>query len=221
MDFVPFDLSCYNKLYQRFQILFEPELINEICQAGRLQSFQEDEILMDIGQRITHIPLVISGAVKILREDAEEKELLLYYLELGDTCAITLNCCSSAEKSTIRAVCEEAAEILFIPAGKMEEWMIQYKSWRNFVLGSYNERLKEMLSAIDMLAFNNMEERLMKYLWDKALINKTGILHITHLQIAEELHSSRVVISRLMKKLEIENKIKIKRNKVEVLNFPA
>lgn len=221
MEFVPFDISCYNKLYQRFQVLFEPELINEICQAGILKSFKTDDILMDIGQQISHIPLIVEGSLKILREDDEGKELLLYYLELGDTCAITLNCCSTKAKSRVRAVCEENAEVLFIPAQKMEEWMINYKSWRDFVLESYNERLKEMLTAIDTLAFHNMEERLKKYLWDKAIINKSAELQITHLQIAEELHSSRVVISRLMKKLELGNEIKLKRNRVELLNFPS
>ena len=220
MDFVPFDITCYNKLYQQFQILFEPPLINEICQAGILRTYKEGDILIDIGQTITHIPLIVSGTLKILREGNEGKELLLYYLELGETCAITLNCCSSTERSTVRAVCEEDAEVLFIPALKMEEWMIKYKSWRNFVLDNYNARLKEMLSAIDSLAFHNMEERLKKYLADKAIINKSNSLQITHLQIAEELHSSRVVISRLMKKLELDQLIKIQRNRVEILNLP-
>lgn len=219
MDFIPFDITCYNKLYQRFQFLFEPELINEICQAGILKTFQEGDILIDIGQPIKHIPLVVSGSLKILREDKAGKELLLYYLELGDTCAVTLSCCTKKSKSNIRAVCEEEAEILFIPADKMEEWMMDFKSWRSFVLESYNDRLGEMLTAIDTLAFDNMEERLYKYLKNKAIITKNPELHITHLQIAEEMHSSRVVISRLMKKLELEQKIVQHRNRVEVPNF--
>lgn len=220
MDFTPFDITCYNKLYQRFQYLFEEELINEICQAGLLKAFKEGEILIDIGQSVGHIPLIVSGAIKILREDKEGKELLLYYLELGDTCAVTLSSCSKRTKSAIRAICEEDAEVLFIPSEKMEAWMMKFKSWRDFVLESYNDRLGEMLTAIDTLAFNNMEERLYKYLKDKVLITKNHVLNITHLQIAEDMHSSRVVISRLMKKLELEKKIALHRNRVEVLNFP-
>lgn len=219
MDFTPFDITCYNKLYQRFQYLFEADLINEICQAGILKTFQEGDILIDIGQKISHMPLIVSGTLKIKREDKEGKELLLYYLELGDTCAVTLSCCSRKTKSTIRAICEEEAEVLFIPSEKMEAWMISYKSWRDFVLESYNDRLGEMLRAIDTLAFNNMEERLYKYLKDKVIVTKNKELNITHLQIAEEMHSSRVVISRLMKKLELDKKIILHRNRVEVLNF--
>lgn len=219
MDFIPFDITCYNKLYERFQYLFEEELINEICQNGELKEFEADQILIDLGQLISHMPLIISGSVKIMTEDKEGRELLLYYLELGDTCAITLNCCSQKARSTIRALTEADSEILFIPVEKMEEWMVKYSSWRNFVLESYNVRLNEMLSAIDNLAFHNMEERLYKYLRDKAMIGKSADISVTHLQIANDLNSSRVVVSRLMKKLEIDNKIIQHRNWVELLEF--
>ena len=219
MTFIPFDIKCYDKLFERFQFLFEPELINEICEFGRLRKFKEDEILMDIGQEITHMPLVISGSVKIMTEDKDGSELLLYYLELGDTCAVTLNCCTRKAKSSITAVTEQYSEILFIPIEKLEEWMVKFSSWRNFVLESYNSRLNEMLHAIVNLAFNNMEERLTKYLKDKVWVTKSPTLKITHYQIANDLNSSRVVISRLMKKLENENKIIQHRNKVEFLEY--
>lgn len=219
MDFVPFDIKCYNRLYERFQYLFEPELINEICYNGQLRKFKEDEVLMDIGQTISHMPLVISGSVKIMTEDQEGNELLLYYLELGDTCAVTLNCCTRSAKSTIRAVAENYSELLFIPVEKMEEWMVKFPKWRAFVLDSYNNRLGEMLEAIDILAFHNMEDRLIKYLKDKAWVNKSAELQITHYQIANDLNSSRVVISRLMKKLEKDQKITQYRNKVELIDF--
>jgi len=219
MSFIPFDITCYNKLYEKFQYLFEAELINEICEAGILRKFKEGEVIMDIGQTITHMPLVLSGSVKIMTEDEEGNDLLLYYLELGDTCAVTLNCCTRASKSSVRAMTETYAELLFVPVQKMEEWMVKYSKWRAFVLDSYNTRLNEMLEAIDNLAFNNMEERLIKYLKDKVWVNKSPELHITHYQIANDLHSSRVVISRLMKKLEKDNLIVQHRNKVEVLNY--
>lgn len=219
MDFIPFDIKCYNKLHSKFQYLFEPELINEICANGQLKVFKEGDELMDIGTIISHMPLVISGSIKIMTEDKNGDELLLYYLELGDTCAVTLNCCTKKAKSTIRAITEEDSEILFVPVEKMEEWMVKFKSWRSFVLDSYNIRLTEMVEAIDNLVFNSMEERLIKYLRDKCWINKTHVLNITHQDIARDLHSSRVVISRLMKKIERENLIKQARNKIEYLEF--
>lgn len=176
-------------------------------------------MLMDIGQTITHMPLIVSGSIKILTEDKDENELLLYYLEVGDTCAMTLNCCSRSAKSNIRAVTEAPSEVLFIPVEKMEEWMVKFSSWRNFVLESYNTRLQEMLTAIDSLAFDDLEKRLYKYLQDKVIINKNPVLNITQSDVARDLNSSRVVISRLLKKLHLDKKINYSRNQIEVFNF--
>lgn len=219
MDFTPFDIACYNDLKKRFEFLFEPKLINEICHSGNLKVFQAEEMLIDIGMLITHLPIVVSGSIKILTEDKDGMELLLYYLETGDTCAVTLNCCTKKAKSTITAIAETKAEVIFVPIEKMEEWMVRYKSWRNYVLESYNERLNEMLSAIDNIVFNSMEQRLEKYIRDKVLISKSATLNLTHQEIARDLHSSRVVISRLMKKLENNNIIKQSRNKIIVQEF--
>lgn len=211
--------ECLNELKERFQYLFEAELIDEMCLYGQIKNFDENQLLIDIGDQVLQMPLVISGSIKILTEDSEGNELLLYYLEIGDTCAVTLNCCTKNSKSNIRAITESHSRIILIPMIKMEEWMVKYKSWRNFVLESYNSRLNEMLSAVDNLAFNNMEERLIKYLKDKVWANKSKTLHITHYQIANDLHSSRVVISRLMKKLEQSNLLKQHRNKLEMIEF--
>lgn len=217
--FIPFDIKCYTKLYEKFEFLFEAELINEICQMGTLKKYGGGEVIMDIGQAVTHIPLIVSGSVKIMTEDHEGHELLLYYLELGDTCAITLNCCTSSAKSAVRAITEEPTELLFIPVAKMDEWMTTYKKWRIFVLDSYNTRVMELLKAVDNLAFHNMDDRLKRYLKDKVWVSKTDHLNITHYEIANDLNSSRVVISRLMKKLEKEGLIKQGRNKVKIINY--
>lgn len=219
MDFTPFDLSCYTHLEERFNNIFEKELINEICFHGRLTTLKAQSTIIDIGDSIKYLPIIITGSVKVLTEDDEGKELLLYYLEVGDTCAVTLNCCSSTSKSKIRAVTDEETELLFIPTEKVEDWMGEFKTWRQFVLEMYNTRLNEMLEAIDTLAFHNMEERIFKYLRDKAMVSGDTTIQTTHSQIANDLHSSRVVVSRLLKKLEMEGTIKSKRNTIEVLKF--
>lgn len=218
-EFIPFDLQCYNRLKEKFEYLFEPELINEICESGIQKKFKENDMIMDIGQIVAHMPLVITGSIKIFTEDEEGNELLLYYLELGDTCAVTLNCCTRAAKSSVRAIAETDTELLMIPVEKMEEWMVKYQKWRGFVLDSYNTRLNEMLSAIDNLAFHNMEDRLKSYLKDKVWVTKNEELKITHYQIANDLNSSRVVISRLMKKLERDGLIEQGRNKIQILKY--
>ena len=219
MTIAPFDTMCYEHLYAKFQNIFEDELINEICHNGQLRQFKPDELVVDIGDKIEHLPLIVSGSLKIMTEDDEGKELLLYYLEIGDTCAVTLNCGSKATKSKIRAITESDAELLFIPIARVEDWMAKYKSWRDFILETYNYRMNEMLEAIDNLAFNNMEERIYKYLRDKAMVTGNKEIHTTHLQIANDLHSSRVVISRILSKLEKEGLVTHGRNKVVITHM--
>jgi CRP/FNR family transcriptional regulator len=204
-------------LKENYGFIFEEKLLEEIAQVATLRTFEEGDILIDFGDYIKFMPLLISGAIKILREDFDEGELLLYFLEKGDTCAMTMACCLGETKSEIRAVAETKGQVVMIPVAKMEEWLGKYKSWRNFVFDSYNSRLKEMLQAIDNLAFMNMDERLYNYLLDKAQINKTDFIQNTHQEIAYDLHTSRVVISRLLKALENEGKIKLHRASIELI----
>ena len=200
-----------------YGFVFEDLLIDEIISVAHLVEFKEGDILIDFGDYIKKMPLLIEGAIKILREDFDEGEMLLYFIEKGDTCAMTMACCIGEAKSEIRAVAETDGKIIMIPVTKMEEWLGKYKSWRNYVFNNYNNRLKEMLSAIDSLAFMNMEERLLNYLFEKCKINHSREIFSTHKEIAYDLHSSREVISRLLKALEIKGRIKLNRASVEVL----
>ena len=206
-------------LQNQFGLDFEPELISEISNCGKLKTIAPHTTMMEIGQEISHIPLLISGSIKIFTEDESGDELFLYYLEHGDTCAMTLKCCSGKKKSNIHAITDEETKIIFIPVHKMDEWMVKYVSWRNFVLDSHHVRMKELLEAVDSLAFMNMEERLQKYLHDKVLVTRSSEIHITHAEIARDLHSSRVVISRLMKKLEKNGKVVQRRNMVSLPEY--
>ncbi len=199
---------------ERFASILEVELIDEILNEANLVSISSDHLLIDIDERIEFLPLVISGTLKILTEDEEGRELLLYHLENGDTCAVTLNCCAKSTPSKVRAIAEQDVEVLLIPVGKFEPWLAKYSSWRSFILETYNYRMSEMLKAVDSLAFDNMEERVMKYLRNKAMVLGSTAIPITHLEIANDLHSSRVVISRVLKKLEIENIIVQRRNQL-------
>lgn len=198
--------------------IFENDLIEEIISVAKILEFKEGDVLIDIGQYIKTMPLLIRGAIKIMREDFDNGELLLYFIEKGDTCSMTLNCCMGNKKSQIRAVAENNGMVAMIPVGKMEEWMGKYKSWQAFVFESYNNRFNEMLSAIDNIAFMHMDERLYHYLLDKRKINNSSIISKTHQEIAYELNSSRVVISRLLKALENEGKIKLTRNNIQLLD---
>ncbi len=207
------------ELIQSYGHLFERELLEEINQVGTFKEIPEGYKLIEIGEYIRSMPLLISGAIKVIREDSEGDELLLYFLERGDTCAMTLSCCIGQTKSEIRAVAELDTKLVMIPIQKMEEWTGKYRSWRNFVFESYHSRLMEMLEAIDSIAFMNMDERLLKYLGDKVKVTQDKMVHTTHQEIAYELHTSRVVISRLLKNLEKLGKIKLHRNNIEVFNL--
>lgn len=204
-------------LEQHYAHIFEPNLLEEIAKAGILKEVSEGAKLMEIGQYITSMPLLVSGAIKILREDSQGDELLLYFLEKGDTCALTLSFNRGQRKSEIRAIAELDTVLIMIPIQKMEEWSSNYKSWRNFIFDSYQNRLMEMLDTIDSIAFMRMDERLLRYLRDKQKLVKSNFLSSTHQDIAYEMHTSRVVISRLLKKLELEGRIKIQRNKIELI----
>lgn len=202
----------------KYKNTFEDKLLDELIEISTIKSFQEGDILMEIGEYIKKIPLLLEGAIKIIREDMKEGEIVLYYIEQGDTCAMTLTCCYGETKSQVRSIAEKDGSMVLIPVSKMDEWLIKYKSWRYFVLNSYNSRMNEMLTAIDSLAFMNMEERLYKLLQEKAKIYNSRFINNTHLELAEELNTSRVVISRILKTLENQNVIKLNRKYIELLS---
>ncbi|WP_422081531.1 Crp/Fnr family transcriptional regulator [Ulvibacterium sp.] len=206
-------------LHQNYGYLFEPELLEEISEVAFYKKVREGELLMDIGQSITHMPLLLNGAIKILREDEKGDELVLYYIERGDTCTLTFSCCMGKNTSEIRAVAETDTELFMIPVEQLEIWMAKYQSWREFILDSYHIRVKELLETVDTLAFMRMDERLLKHLQDKAKVNHNEVISTTHQEIAYDLNTSRVVISRLLKKLEKEGKIQMHRNQIEVLEL--
>lgn len=204
------------ELKKSYGHLFEDALLNEINQVGTFKEVPEGFTLIEIGQYIRSMPLLVEGAIKILRDDDDGDELLLYFLERGDTCAMTLSCCLGDTKSEIRAIAELDTKLIMVPIQKMEEWTGKYKSWRNFVFESYHTRLMEMLETIDSIAFLKMDERLLKYLHDKMKITNDSTIYSTHKEIAYELHTSRVVISRLLKNLENQGKIKLNRNNINI-----
>lgn len=207
------------ELKNSYGYLFEDELLQEISEIGTFKKFFESTTIIDIDTYITSMPLLINGAIKILREDDKGDELVLYYLEKGDTCAMTLSCCMGQTKSKIRAVTETDVELIMIPKEKMGEWLSKYKSWQEFILQSYHNRLQEFIEAIDTIAFLNMDKRLLKYLKDKAMVNNNDVIAVTHQQIANDLYTSRVVISRLLKSLERNGLIKLNRNQIQLLEL--
>ncbi|GAA3571172.1 Crp/Fnr family transcriptional regulator [Snuella lapsa] len=204
-------------LKERFDYILDKNLIAEIFETGTFKKYLKNDIIIDIDQPLTHIPLLLDGNIKILREDKKGNELLIYFLEAGETCTMSLTCCMGTTKSKIRAVAEKDSTLIMIPVQKMQDWLDNNSSWRNFILESYQTRFTEMLETIDNLAFMKMDERLYKHLKEKSKLHGSNTIIVKHLDIAEDLHTSRVVISRLLKQLENDKKIKLSRNKIEIL----
>ena len=199
-----------------FGEVFEEALLEEIARVGTLRDVPADFELMDIGQPIKGVPLMLKGAIKISREDLNGDELLLYYLEEGDSCTMTMAWEIGKQKSQIRAVTELPSKLIMVPLNAVEDWSSRFPTWRKFIFKSYHKRMEELLATVDSIAFDQLEKRLWEYLLEKKRIIKADTLSITHQTIAQEMHSSRVVISRLLKRLELENKIRLSRNAIEL-----
>lgn len=196
--------------------VFEANLLAEIENIGTIREVKKGDILVDLGEQIKFIPLIVKGSVKVVREDENGDELLLYFVDYGNTCAMTLNCCMENTKSEIRAICEIDTTLIMIPSNYMDRWLSQYKSWRVFIFNNFQSRLNELLKAVDSVTFLKLDERLERYLNEKVLLLKNKTLKITHLEIATDLNSSRVVISRLLKKMEKNGMLYLGRNTIQI-----
>lgn len=200
------------ELKEKLPNITDPNLLEAMLKFGTVHVFQQDKIITEPGQFMKMVPLILEGAIKILRMDEDGKELFLYYLEPGETCALSLTCCSASKPSEIKAVAEEKTTLLGIPLQKHEEWTDQFKQWKEFVAMTYQSRFMEILVALDAVAFKRMDERLMRYIVTKMKQQKTNELNTTHQEIANELGTSREVISRLLKQLEKKKWIELGRN---------
>ena len=215
----PSSTSWHQDAVTRFSGIFDDALLAEITEHGHHMKVPEGTMLMDVGQDMDAIPLLLEGAIKIMRLDKNGDEILLYFLESGDSCALSMGTYMGASKSSIRAVTERDTSLIMVPVGVGQEWMKTYQSWSAFVLASYQSRLEEMLEAIDALAFMDLPTRLRRYLSDKVKVQGDLTLHTTHQEIANDLHTSRVVVSRLLKNLEREGLLTLHRNAVEMKQY--
>ena len=197
---------------------FEPELIEILDKNAIERSFHAGEEIVRTGQYIKSTVLVLSGRIKIYRQNDEGSEFLIYYLGPGEACAVSLICALQSQTSEITAKAVEDTDVLMLPVQLMDELMIKFKSWSHFVIQTYRNRLNEMLTVIDNIAFKNMDERLEFYLKRSKTDSGKLILNLTHQQIADDLNSSREVISRLLKKMEQLGKIKLNRNSIEIIH---
>jgi CRP/FNR family transcriptional regulator, anaerobic regulatory protein len=202
---------------ENLQHIFEPKLIQEIREFGTLQSFKEGDLIMDYGKYIRMMPIVLKGTVKVYRLDENKNEILLYYLSSSESCSMAYSCCVEAKKSEVKAIAEDDVELIAIPHEKLDSWLCTYTSWKNYIMRSFNERFIELLKSIESIAFHKLDDRLIAYLKEKQRLSGSSVIKVSHYLIADELATSRVVISRLLKQLENSKKIILYRNEIKLL----
>jgi len=198
---------------------FEPALQDELLLHSTVQQFNAGEPLMRTGQYFRSTMLIVSGLVKVYREDDEGNEFFMYYLQPGQACALSMVCATKQQTSQVMGRAVKDTTVLAVPLSFMDAWMTTYKSWHQFVLETYCSRFEELLVTLDHVAFRAMDERLEFYLRQHEQTLQTATITINHQEIADELNSSREVISRLLKKMEQLGKIKLHRNAIEIIQL--
>lgn len=205
-------------LINQFEYTFEPALLKEFQEKAKPMFAKAGDTILDYGQIVRFMPIIVKGVVKVSRIDDDGREILLYYVNSNESCAMTFTCCMEQFPSEIKAVAEEDVEMLTVPITVMDEWMMKYATWKSFVMKTIRNRFNEMLKTIDQIAFQKLDERLEHYLIEKSQISGSNVLNLSHEQIAIDLATSRVVISRLLKKLENDKRLLLYRNQIKLLS---
>ena len=196
------------------------DLKDELKSACEIHHFKAGTCILNINQYIKVIPLVINGVVKVMKDEKEYgQEVLLYYIKPGESCVISITTMVRNAQSQIKAVIEEDADIIILPADKALKIAQKYKVWNAFVYQLFNDKFEELSHIIELLTFSRKDKRLLDYLTKKARLNQTSVIKKTHQQIADDLGSSREVISRLLKKLEHEGHIFLRQGEIEVIDI--
>ncbi len=195
----------------------EPGLQQVIANEGRVHQFREGDVILDYGGYVRMLPLILAGTIKISRLADDGTELFLYYLSRGESCTMTFSCCLHDKRSEIRAVAEEDTTVLALPQQRLDQWMMNYQSWKNFVITSYDQRMNELIRTIDQVTFHQLDERLLDYLRKRAAVHADRTITTTHQEIASDLHVSREAVSRLLKALERRGELRLGRNLITMV----
>jgi len=200
-----------------FAPLFEPELMQKVEANAALMNLNGGDVIMNIGKPVWGIPLLVKGTVKITRMNDEGQEILLYYVKAGETCAMAFTCWMTTQISSVKSTAEDDCVLYVIPGRIADEWMQQYQSWKKFIMTTILDGFTEVVKSIDDVAFRKMDDRLISYLKEKSKISGSALVNLTHQQVADELGTNRVVVSRLLKKLETDGRLLLFRSQIKLL----
>ncbi|MBL7825436.1 MAG: Crp/Fnr family transcriptional regulator [Saprospiraceae bacterium] len=195
-------------------------LAESIAEKAAILEIPAGKVIMEPGDTIKVIPFVLKGSIKVARADADGHEILLYYIQPGESCAITLSSCLKQHKSAIKAVTQQTTLLIGLPSDQAYMLGRKYPAWLDFVLESYANRFNELLHTVDEIGFSSLDHRLMRYLKDKSELLGTLIPHISHQEIADDLGTARTVISRLLKQMERKGMVKLARGRIRIVSLP-
>ncbi|MCF8255630.1 MAG: Crp/Fnr family transcriptional regulator [Bacteroidia bacterium] len=195
-----------------------PQLLDKLKEVGITKNFKEGDVILDEDAYIKSIPIVITGSIKVMRSDDDGREILLYYIKAGESCIMSFLGGMHQDRSKVRAIAEEDSEILFIPIEKVSLLISEHPAWLDYIFRLYHKRFEELLDVVNSIAFKKMDERLLNLIKKKSEMNGSKQINVTHEQLANELGTARVVISRLLKQMEDEGLVKLARNKLTLTN---
>lgn len=191
-----------------------PEIKAKLLQYGIVKKFKEGDTILNENSFIRSIPIVQKGSVKVMRSDDDEKEILLYYIKPGESCIMSFLGGMHNETSKVKAIAEEDSEILFVPIEKILPLIKEHSGWLDYIFRLYHKRFEELLEVVNAIAFKRMDERILQFLQEKSKLIGNREINITHQQLADELGTARVVVSRLLKQMESNGLVELHRNKI-------
>lgn len=196
---------------------YSPAIWEKLKEYSVLKVFTEGEVILREDANIQFIPIVVTGSLKVMRTEEDGREILLYYLGAGESCVMSILGGIHQEPSKVKAIAEEETEVLLVPANRMTMLLNEHPEWMKYFFRIYHERFIELLEVINAIAFRRMDERLLMLLRKKCEFTGSNILSVTHEQLANELGTSRVVVSRLLKQMQEENLVLLGRNKITLI----
>jgi len=208
----------YFKMNPTTNLQISPELKSKLTELGFQKTFEENEVILRESSYIKAIPIVLSGSLRVMRTEEDGRELLLYYIKAGESCIMSFLGGIHDDTSKINAVAEEKTELLLIPMDKISLLVKDFPEWLDYIFKLYHKRFEELLEVVDAIAFKKLDERILDFVKNKANLTNSNVINLTHEQIANELGSARVVVSRLLKQLESEGVVELGRNKITLCN---
>ncbi len=199
------------------EIIFHTLLNKEVYASGQIKSFPADTVIVNFHSYIKSIPIVLSGSIKVIRTDEDNREILLYYIKAGESCIMSFLAGIHNDTSKIKAIVEEDVEVLLIPVNKASEWIKEFPEWTDFIFALYQKRFEELLEVVNAVAFQKVDARLLHLLKQKSSLFKSKQITVTHQQLADELGISREAVSRVLKQMENDKLISLGRNKISLM----